>query len=162
MAPLPKSTRFFAPEISKVYFATSLADYTSGADRAEITAAVDITDEIADLTGFDVTSGSIDTPDLGHRFVSKIAGRLQTSDSSITFYASLDGDDVRKVLPRGTTGHLIFMDGGDVPTQPMDIFPVEVNSVGKVRSTGEQAFQLTIGFTITGTPAEDVDIPAAA
>lgn len=162
MAPLPKSTRFFAPEISKVFFATSLADYLAGAERAEIAAATDITNEIADLTGWDVTAGSIDTPDLGSRFTSRIAGRLTTSEPSITFYASLDGDDVRELLSRGTSGFVIFMDGGDVPTQPSDIFPVEVNSLGKVRTTGEQAHQLTVGFTITAPPAEDVPIPASA
>ncbi len=162
MAKLATSTRFFAPEISKVFFATSLANYKTGASRAEITASTDITDEIADLSGWDITAGSIDTPDLGTRFMSKIAGRLQTSDSSLTMYASEDGDDARDVLPRGTKGFIIFMDGGDVPTQPSDIFPIEVNSLGKVRTTGETAAQLTVGFTITAPPAEDVAIPAAA
>ncbi len=161
MAALTRSKRFFSAEINKILFATEIADI-SNVTRAELDAATDVTDEVADLSGWDVTSGSIDTPDAGHRFVSKIPGRTSTSDSSITFWASQDGDDVRALLPRGTEGYVLFLDGGDVPTQPMDVFPAEVNALGKVRSVAEQGFQLTVGFTITSPPAEDVAIPAAA
>ena len=161
MAPLPATDRFFQPEISKVWFALVLAD-PANLTRAEITAATDITDEIADLSGWMVASSQINTPDMGHRFVSSITGRTQADNSTITVYADLTGDDARKVLPRGTKGFLIFADGGDVEDQPCDIFPVEVASVGKVRSTGDQAFQLTIGFAIKKPPFEDVPLPAAA
>ncbi|WP_402465797.1 phage tail tube protein [Isoptericola aurantiacus] len=159
--PIPTSERFFAPEISKVFFATTLADYTAYTDT-EVTAAQDLTGEIADLSGFMVSSGMIDTPDLDSRFTKQIGGRTSVDASSITFYADLAGDDVRTVLPRGTKGYLIFCDGGYVPTQMSDVYPVEVTSVGKVRSVGDQAMQVTIGFAISDEPAEDVEIPAAA
>jgi len=161
MAVLPTSTRFFAPEISKVLFATTLASPAT-ATRAELTAATDLTGEIADLSGWTVSGGMIDTPDLGSRFTKQIGGRTTVDASSITFYADQAGTDVRTVLPRGTTGYVIFMDGGDVAAQPMDIFPVEVTALGKVRSTGDNALQMTVAFAVTGEPAEDVDIPAAA
>jgi hypothetical protein len=160
MAAIPTSERFFAPEISKVYFATTLAapaTYT----RTEVTASQDLTKEIAEISGFSVSSGMIDTPDLGSRFTSQIGGRTSVEASSITFYADKAGDDVREVLPRGTKGFLIFMDGGDVATQKSDVYPVEVTSLGKVRSTGDNAFQLTANFAVTGVPFEDVAIPAA-
>ena len=161
MAALPSSERFFAPEISKVYFATALVNpgaYT----RAEVTAATDITGEIAEISGFSVTSGMIDTPDLGSRFTSQIGGRTTVEASSITFYADLAGNDVREVLSRGTKGYLIFMDGGDVAAQKSDVYKVEVTALGKVRSVGDNAFQLTVSFAITKVPDEDVAIPAAA
>lgn len=161
MGALPATDRFFQPEISRVWFALTLADPANLA-RPDIAAATDLTDEIADLAGWNVTSNQINTPDLGHRFVSSITGRTSSDASSLTFYADIAGDDVRKVLPRGTKGFLIFADGGDVEDQPCDIFPVEVASVGKVRSTGDQAFQLTIGFAIKKPPFEDVPLPAAA
>lgn len=157
---IPKSKRFFAPEITKVYFVPTIADLQSPT-RAELDAGDDISGEIADISGFTVTSGMIGTPDLGSRFTSQIGGRTQADASSITFYASQDGADIRDVLQRGLAGYLVFMDGGDVPAQPMDVFPVDVTSVGKVRSTGDQASQLTVSFAITAEPAEDVAIPAA-
>lgn len=158
---LPATERFFQPEISKVYFALAIANIRA-VTRPELDAATDLTDEIADLSGWNITSGQINTPDLGNRFVSSITGRTQTDASSLTVYASLDGDDARTVLPRGTKGFLIFADGGDVEDYPCDIFPVEVSSVGKIRSTGDQGFQLTIGFAIKKPPAEDVPLPALA
>lgn len=159
MAAIPSSERFFAPEISKVYFATDIE--TPGAyTRAEVTASVDLTGEIAELSGFSVTSNMIDTPDLGSRFTRQIGGRTSVEASSITFYADKKGVDVRSVLPRGTKGFLIFMDGGDVAASKSDVYPVEVTSLGKVRSTGDNASQLTANFAVTGVPAEDVAIPA--
>lgn len=161
MPKINTTERFFQVGISRVYFALAIAD-KANITRAEITAAKDLTDEIAGITGFGVSSGTIDTPDLGNRFIKKIGGRINTDDSSLTFWADREGDDARKDLPRGTKGYLIFCDHGDAATLPADIFEVEVTSVGKVRSVDEQGFQLTVNFANTGVPAEDVALPAAA
>lgn len=163
MAPTPVVTpteRFFSVEISKVYILTAVADLAVGATRAELTAGKDITNEIAAISGFSVTSGTIDVPDLGARFTKKIGGRTTVEDSSLTVYASLTGDDLRTDLPRGTKGFAAFCDQGDEVGLPYDLYPFEVTSVGKVRSVDEQGFQLTIGFAITGVPAEDLLLPA--
>lgn len=161
LTPIPESTRFFQPEISKVYFLPTVAD-PENVTRAEINAGHDITDEIAAISGFLATSNYIDTPDLKRRFVARIGGRITVADSSLTFYGSQDGEDVRTIMQRLDRGVLVFMDGGDVPAQPMDVFRVEVNSIGKQRSVDENAFQLLVGFGILQPPAEDVLIPAAA
>lgn len=158
--PLPASTRFFAPEVTKVYWLPSCANINSPT-RAEITAGDDLSGEIAALSGWTVESGFINTPDLGSRFTSMIPGRTSAPSSSITFYASKDGEDVRGVLARNDAGFVMFCDGGDVPTQPADVFPATVASVGKVRQVDDGANQLTIAFAITAEPAEDVAIPAA-
>jgi hypothetical protein len=127
--------------------------------RLEVDAGDDLTKEIADLSGWTVNSGFIDTPDMGKRYTSKIGGRITTPDSSLTMYGDKAGVDVRTILPRGTQGYLVFMDGGDVAGQPSDVFKVEVAALGKPRSTGDTAFQLTVQFSISDF-AEDVDIPA--
>ncbi|NCT90254.1 hypothetical protein GXB85_04705 [Cellulomonas sp. APG4] len=160
--PLPTSNRFFAPEISVVTFVPTIASAALAYTRIELDAGTNLTQEIADLSGWQLTGGEIPTPDLGSRFTSSIPGRQTADASSLTFYADLAGDDVRTVLTQGLNGFMIFMDGGDVPTQPSDVFPCRVNTVGKVRSVGDAAHQLTIGFTITRKPAADVPIPAAA
>lgn len=158
--PLPVTDRFFAADITKVYFLETIANVNMTPTRAEITAGTDLSDEIADWSGWSVTSGTIDTPDLGSRFTSQIGGRTSAPGSSITFYGDRGGDDVRQVLPRGTTGFIVIADGGDVATQPADVFPVTVLSVGKMRSVGDAAFQLTINFSITREPKEDATLPA--
>ena len=74
--------------------------------RAEINAGTDLTAEIAEMSGFTVTSDSVDTPDLSNRFTAKIPGRITADDSSISFYASSTSADVRTVLPRDTAGYV--------------------------------------------------------
>lgn len=161
MTKLPATERFFAPEISKVYLALALVNPAS-LTRSEITASTDVTDEIADLSGWNVSSGMISVPDLGSRFTKQIGGRTSVDASSITFYGDLGGDDIRKVLARGDRAHLIFCDQGDAAGLPADVYPVQVTTVGKLRSVGDEAFRLTVGFAITGVPFEDVVLPAAA
>lgn len=160
MAALPSSTRFFQPEISVVHFLPTIAATNLLPTRPEITAGTNLTKEIADISGWSVAANMIDTPDLGAKFVAQVAGRIKADNSSLTFYADKLGVDVRATLPRGQRGYIVFMDGGDVATTgKMDVFPVEVSSVGKMRSTGEQAMQLTVSFAITAKPAEDLAIP---
>lgn len=158
--PLPASTRFFQPEISKVYFLPAIAATSLTPTRAEIDAGDDLTGEIADLAGWQVRSNFIDTPDLGAKFVKQIGGRTAAAASSLTFYGDKEGIDVRQATPRGQVGFVMFCDGGDVAGQPADVFPIEVASVGKVRTVSDNAFQLTLDYAITDVPAEDITIPA--
>jgi hypothetical protein len=154
------SVRYFRPGLTKVYWVTTMATYTTPT-RSELNAGKDVSPEIAEISGFTVTSESVDTPDLGTRFVSKIPGRITSDDSSINFYASSTGfNDARSVLPRDTTGYVVFMDGGDVSTTGrMDVFPATVASHGKLRGIEDPAMTQA-QFTITRVPAEDVVIPA--
>lgn len=158
-SPIQSADRFFAPGVSRVIFIPTIAATTLIPTRTEINAGDDLSGEVNDVSGFNVQAGFIDTPDMLRRFTGKIGGRITTPDSSLTMYASKDGDDVRTILPRGTQGFLAFMDGGDVPTQPMDVFKVEVASLGKPRSMGDSASMLTVQFSISGF-AEDAPIPA--
>lgn len=162
---LPESERFFHPEISKVFWLPTIAAANRVPTRAEITAGHDLTDEIAAVAGWQKTTAMIATPDWGSRFTSSIPGRTSAADSSITFYADLDGDDVRAVLSAGLSGYVVFADGGDnegsVTDKLGDVFPVRVASVGKVRGQ-DAAMQLTVSFAITREPADDITLPAAA
>jgi hypothetical protein len=156
---IASSVRFFRPGTTKVVWVRVIATYATPT-RVEINLGTELSGEIAEISGFSVTSDSVDTPDLANRFVSKIPGRINAEDSSINFYASSTGfTDARSVMPRDTTGFLIFMDGGDVATTGrMDIWPCTVASVGKLRALEDPA-QVAIAFTPTKVPAEDVAIP---
>lgn len=156
--PLAPTTRFFAPEVTKIVFCPDVAN-KAAPTRVEIDAGTSLEKECSAVNGFTVSSGLIDAPDYGSRFTAKNAGRTEVADSSLTFYQSQDTDDVRNVLPRGTTGFVLIMWGGDVPTQKMDVFPVEVTSAGKSIPDNADA-DITIQFAITSVPAEDVAIPA--
>lgn len=156
---LSSSTRYFDPEITKVYFVATIAD-KAAPTRVEMDAGVDLSGEIADLSGWVVSGAQINTPDLGSRFTSSIPGRTNAEDSSLTFYSDQAGVDVRAELPRDTAGFVLWLDGGDVAGNLMDVYPVRVLSNGKMRSVGEEAARIQVQFSITSEPAENVTVPA--
>lgn len=158
----PKITpavRYFDPEITKVYFVPTIADKTA-VTRLELNAGTDLSDDVADQEGWTVTSEEIETPDLGTRFTSKIGGRTSVEDCSLTMYASQDSVDCRTLLARGTTGYIVWMDGGDVPDNKCDVFPITVISNSAMRSVGDDAARRQVQFSVRDEPAESVTVPA--
>jgi hypothetical protein len=159
MAPTPLSAtlRYIPPGTRKIYWVTTIATYTSPT-RVELDAGVDLSAEISEMSGFSVTSDSVDTPDLSSRFTSKIPGRITADDSSMSFYASSNSSDVRTVLPRDTTGFVVILPEGDVTGQKMDVFPAKVASAA-VDTAMEDPGKINIQFTVTRVPAQNVAIP---
>jgi hypothetical protein len=157
---LATTVRYFRPGVTKVYWVVAMATYTTPT-RAELNAGTDVSDEIAEINGFTMISESVDTPDLSGRFVPKIPGRINVEDSSINFYASSTGfNDARSVLPRDTSGYVVFMDAGDISTTGrMDVAPATVASHGKLRGVEDPAMTQAV-FTVTRAIAEDKVIPA--
>lgn len=156
--PVAATERFFAPSVTRMIFATTISDITA-VTRSEINAGSDLSNEIVETDGWSVNAALLDAPDLGHLFNSKVTGRTEADNSSVTMYQSKDTDDIRSVMPRGTTGYMIIMWGGDVAGRLMDVYPVTVASVGKTIPDNKAADQ-KITFAITSEPAEDVEIPA--
>jgi len=157
--PLTATLRYIPPGTRKVYWLTTIASYATAVTRAEINAGTDLTAEIAEMSGFSVTSASTETPDLSTRFTAKIPGRITADDSSISFYASSTSADVRTVLPRDTAGFVIILPEGDVPTQKMDVYPAKVASTA-VDTAMEDPEKINVAFTITKVPALNLTIPA--
>ena len=156
--PIPTASRYFNAGTTVIVFIPTIASTALIPTRAEITAGTDLSNETADVAGWKVGSGKIVTPAMGSEYDSNINGKTTVDDSSITFYADVTGEDVRTILPRNTEGYIAIMDGGDVPTQPMDVFKVRVMANGKTRSVGEEAARIEVPFSIQGY-AEDVAIP---
>lgn len=153
------TTRYFDADITKVYFLPAIASSSLVPTRTEMTAGTDLTTEIADLAGWKLEAGEISTPGMT-TFDGNIPGKLKADGCSLTFYADKTGVDVRATLPRGTSGFIMFCDGGDVAGYKADVFPVRVRSNGKMRSAGEDAKRIEVPFSVTRTPAENVTIPA--
>lgn len=161
MAPpnITASTRYFDPEITVVYYIPAIAAADLTPTRAEMDAGTNLTPQIADLSGWVVTSEEIETPDMGTRFTSKIPGRRSAEDSNLTLYSDINGNDVRTLLPRDTEGYMMWCDGGDVAGNAADVFPIRVRSVPKQRSMTDAA-RIQVQCSITSEPAEDVTVPA--
>lgn len=149
--PLTKTSRYIPQGTSKYYWVQTIAD-PAAPTRTELDAGTDLTGEVAAVAGFSTTANLVDTPDAQSRFTKRVPGSVTPDDSSITFYGSKTGDDAASFFSRDMTGHVVFMDGGDVTGQPMEIFPVTVVSVSRQREI-TAASQVVVAFAITDDPA---------
>lgn len=152
------STRFFARGVSRCYYLPSVAN-KAAPTRAEMNTGTDLSPQFADVSEFTVSGNTIDTPDLATTFDSKIAGTTSAEDSSLDLYADIAGVDVRALLPRDTTGFIMWLDGGDVAGRKADVFPITVTSNSQIRSMTD-AGKRKVSFAITSKPEEGVTIPA--
>jgi hypothetical protein len=156
--PITASVRYVRFGVTRVVFAPAVANILVPT-RAEINAGTDLSGEVSEISGFQVTSNFVDTPDLLSSFTSKLAGRTSSDDSSITMYASSNSTDVRALLSRGTSGFLMWFDEGDTPGRKYDVYPITVGSVAKDRSLEDPA-RLVVNVAITRTPTENITVPA--
>ncbi|MGW0131891.1 phage tail tube protein [Streptomyces sp. NPDC003299] len=151
------SVRYYRRGVTKVLWVPTIANKNSPT-RAELDAGTALEAETGAMSGWQTTSETVATPALGSRFTPVVGGAITAADSSLTFWASKDGEDVRSLLVREANGFVVWMDEGDVPTQTMDVYPVTVTSQAKVREL-DQAAQIMCQFAITSEPAENVTIP---
>ncbi|MGW1546611.1 phage tail tube protein [Streptomyces sp. NPDC002346] len=158
--PIQASTRYYRRGVTRVLWVPTIA-VKAAPTRIELTAGTALEAETGAMAGWQTTSETVPTPALGSRFTPVVGGAITAADSSLTFWASKDGDDVRSLLVREASGFIVWMDEGDVPTQTMDIYPVTVTSQAKVREL-DAAAQIMCQFAVTSEPVENVTIPAAA
>ena len=156
-SPLTATVRYTPPGTRKIYWVTTIATYTAPS-RGELNAGIDLTNEVAAISGFTTTSNTADVPDLSTRFTAKIPARITADNSALDFYASNTSSDVRTVLPRDTAGFVVFLYEGDVTGQKMDVFPAKVTTEA-LAGDMENPQQVHIEFAITKIPALNVTIP---
>jgi hypothetical protein len=158
---LTSSDRFTSLGTTRVYIVPSIAATNLTPTRTEMNNAVDVTEELNDWAGWSLARADIPTPDLASTFESNIPGKMTAEQSSLTLYADSAGVDIRTVLSIDTATNVMFCDGGDVPGNTADVYPVKVKSMPKQRSVnGEAADKMMVQFSITRQPAENVIIPA--
>jgi hypothetical protein len=156
-SPLSPTTRYVPPGTRKIYWVTTIATYTAPS-RGELNAGIDLSAEVADVTGFTITSTTVPTPDLSSRFTAEIPGPITAPSSSLIFYASNNSSDVRTVLPRDTAGFVVILWEGDVTGQRMDIFPAKVTASAPDGNM-QNPERINVAFSITKIPAANVVIP---
>jgi hypothetical protein len=152
------ATRYFRPGLTAVVFAPAVAN-KAAPTRAEINAGTDLSRDVQATDGFSTTANFLDAPDLVSSFVSKVAGTLEAGDSSITMYQSSNSVDARSLMPRGTTGFILWFDESDTPGRKADTFPITVASVSKQRDIAAIAV-IQFAFAISSAPAVDWTVPA--
>lgn len=158
--PLVESDKFSALDGLALVWIPVIAAATRIPTRTEIDAGTDLTSEVAGWDGFEVDAGEIETPTL-KRYSGTIAGRITITPGVLRLYADRGAEDARDILADGTAGYLAWMDSGDVAAELMDVWPVQVNKLSKVRSM-EEATLIAVRFSHPSLPVEDITIPALA
>lgn len=159
---LPVAEKFIHPGVTTILFVPTIAD-VEAPTRTELDAGTNLTEEVTATTGWQQTSTRTTYQPLGSTFTPSIAGRRTVEDSSLTLPQDLAGEDVRTIMPRGTTGFVVIMHGGDVTDSPMDVWPIQVSSLGKaVSNEGSEIANIVVSCAIPSEPAEDIPIPDEA
>jgi hypothetical protein len=159
MAALTASTRYVPTGVRKIYWCPAISNPASPTRTELTTNGTDLTGEIAEMSGFTVSSDTVDVPDLSNRFVGKLPGAINADDSSIRFYASSNSTDVRAVLPRDTAGFIVCLWEGDSAGRKMDVFPVKVASAS-MQTAIDEAASIEVAFSVTSVPTLNVTVPA--
>ena len=152
-------TKFTARGTSKVYWVPTIANYASPS-RAELNAGTDLSRAVTDSGGWSVATEQIEAPSLADRYTPTVPGSISAEESSLTCFASRQGVDARALMPRDAAGFIVWLDGGDIASNKMDVYPVTVSSVSKQRQVrGGDPDTLVISYAITDVPAENVTVP---
>jgi len=155
--PLTPTTRYFPPGTRKIYWVPTIANYLAPT-RAELNAGTDLSAEVSAMSGWSVTSNTVDTPDMGSRFTSQVPGRLTSATNDVTLYNSQNSNDARSLLARDLNGYMVLLWEGDVTGQKMDVFPVRVMAQA-LDSATDNPGATTYSFAATKLPAINVTIP---
>ena len=150
--------KFFRRGISKVHFCPTVAG--TSPTRPEITAGTALSPSIVEMSGWTLSNSPIPTPNLNDRYTAQIPGEDTTPDSTFT----LDDDDaastIRTALAKNTTGFIILMPYGDVPTKRLEKWPVTVTGFNDTWSTDNTPARSVVGFAITAVPTQNGVVPA--
>lgn len=145
--------RFYRRGVSKMKFLPAVVG--TSPTRAEITAGVDISPQVSDISGFSLQNNPISTPDLGTSFDSQIVGSDSAADSAVTLYDDDASSALRTAMAKGTAGFMILFPYGDTATKRLEKFPATSTGVNDQWSTGAEAAKVVVSFAITSTPVQN-------
>jgi len=154
-------SRFFRRGKSKMLFGLEVADRATPT-REELEAAVDMSEDIADIAGFELTNSPIQTPNLANQFTPQIEGEDTVADSSLTLYDRDGSDDIRAAVEKGTPGFIFMLPYGDVPGKRMEVWPARSNGTNDLWTVGNDPARFNAPFSVTGVPEQNAEVPAAS
>lgn len=158
--PISRVERFIDPGVTRVYSVDSIASLAAPL-RVELDAGIDVTGEIAAVSGFALESTTVDSTGAGDGCVTEELGDLRTQGQPrIAMYADPGGYDARSLWGRGDAVYLVFLHGGDIPGHLMDVWPVQVASVSKpIDYAASDAALVVAQFVVADPPVTDVEVP---
>lgn len=160
--------RFFRRGLSEIKFSATLTDTDSpfSVTRLEITNAVDLTVDIAEISGLSFSNDPIATPDLASTFTTTIPGEDTADTPVLTFYDRDENDAsnlIRAALDKGATGYLLIGPYGlrvANAGRRMEIWKITSTGKNDEWSAGNDPARYAVGFAVTAEPTQDATVPA--
>lgn len=153
--------RFFRRGVSKIYFCPAVASLAAPT-TAEIAAGVDLSPQVAEIAGFQLSNSPIPVPNLAEVFTPQIDGEDTVADSSLTMY-DLDSSVVlRTATAKGTAGFFLLMPYGRTATKRCEVWPAKITGQNDEWSTavGNNPARYVTSAVITATPNQAAVNPA--
>lgn len=148
--------RFFRRGVSKVYFLPAVAAPETGPTTAEVTAGTSLTNDVAEIAGFQLSNSPIATPDLQSTFTKTIVGEDTTDTSTITFYDSdAASNPIRTALAKGAAGFIVLMPYGSTAAKRVETWPVRSTGVNDEWTVGNDPARFMVGFAVTDVPSQN-------
>lgn len=154
--------RFMQMGTTDVWFTTALVPTApSVATLINVSNGIDVTGQLADLSGFSFDNTPIDTPDMSTALVTKIPGEDAVADSSMTFYEDKTTNPIKTKLAKGVSGFVVVFatgaNAGAAGGQPtvgdiVDVWPVIVSSNARQYAAGAAASKYLVKFAPTAAP----------
>lgn len=156
--------RFMRKGTTRIWWVPTIANVNLIPTAAEVNAGTELTDQIAEINGFNFANSPIETPDMGSSFVSKIPGEDTVGDSDMSFYEDKTSNPIKTALSKGTSGYVVIFFAGTAGAGAVaagddaDVWPAIVASNSRLYTAGNEAAKYQVVFTLTREPANDVTI----
>lgn len=145
--------RFFRRGVSEIHFLPAVAD-PAAPTAAEVSAGTDLSIDVAEINGFELTNSPIPTPNLASGFTPQIEGEDTTPDSSLTFYDRNDDTTIRDALAKGTAGYILLAPYGNTVGERAEVWEVKSNGVNDQWSMGNDPARFMVPFSISSVPTQ--------
>lgn len=157
-------SRFFRRGVTKVYWVPTLSS-TTAPSAAQINAGVNMTAQVADISGFEFSNSPIPTPDLSTTFTTTIPGEDTAQEPQLMFYEDNTTNTLQTTLAKGTTGHVVLFYRGTAGASPAAADNAEVwpsISTGPYReySMGNDPARWGARFTPSAPPVFNATLAA--
>ena len=156
--PLRAWDRYLPAGLRKIYWVAAIAN-TAAPTFAELNLGIDLSPQVAGVSGFALPRDTADITPLGSRIIVLQNTTFNPgSTSEIILYASSDSNDMRMTMDADSAGFLVFFPEGNVTGRRCDVWPATVNT-NYPESDIETPGQFHVQFTITDVPAQNAPIP---
>jgi hypothetical protein len=152
-------SRFFRRGKSKCFWVVTLSSTTSPS-AAQVNAGVNMTQPIADITGFEFSNSPIPTPDLSTTFTTTIPGEDTAQEPQIMYYEDDVTNTLQTTLAKGSTGFVVIFYKGTAGASPAsgdraEVWPVISTGPYREYSMGNDPARWGARFTPSATPVFD-------